>query len=148
MSSNFKCSVHPRYNGIYPPPKDRAGHVCEMCDWVWHGSDNFHAPRLRPWRHAESTFTLGSGGDKFGESLKAKALKVVQVKTDDAEIALGFLIRDDEDGQIRVGYRASVVKPYQGQQEIPEQHLNQRRRTEWRVDAIARDRITELRVLS
>lgn len=145
MGSNFKCHVHPYYQGIYPPRKDQTGHVCEMCDWVWHASPNFKEPQRRIWRHGESSYTLAAGGDKFGEYLKSKALKIVKVVTDDSEINFGLLIRNDEDGQIRVGHRVSTVKFKDNEAQAV---LNMKRRTEWRLDAIARDRITELRVLS
>ncbi len=145
MSSNFKCRVHPNYQGIYPPRKDGAGHVCEMCDWVWHASPRFNSP-TRPWGHAESTYNLAKGGPKFGDFLKTKAFKLVKVVTDDAQIDLGLLVRDDEEGQIRVGHLVSVEKPYQRDDAV--EYLNLKRRPEWRLDAISRDRITEFRVLS
>lgn len=102
----------------------------------------------RPWRHAESTYTLATGGASFGRFLKSKAFKIVKVVTDDAEINLGLLIRDDEDHQIRVGYRASLPLPLKRWEEMPQSPLNRRRRYEWRLDAVARERIQEMRVLS
>lgn len=99
----------------------------------------------RPWRHAESMFTLATGSNRWGEQLKQQALSFVAVTTDDGEIPFGLLIRNDEDNQIRVAHRVSVLR---NPNEIGESPLNMRRRVEWRLDAIARDRITDYRVLS
>jgi hypothetical protein len=107
-----------------------------------------NSKQVRPWRHAESTYTLATGGDKFGQFLKKQAFKFVRVVTDDAQIDFGLLIRDDEDNQIRVGHRVSVPLPLRTGEEYYTSPLNQRRRYEWRLDAVARERIQEVRTLS
>lgn len=94
-------------------------------------------PRRSSWNHGESTYTLATGGESFGRSLKNKALKLVRVITDDAEIALGYLLRNDENNQVRVGHCVGFMRDqYQFE-----------RRQQWRVDAVCRDRIKEMVVL-
>lgn len=101
------------------------------------------------WRHAESMYTLlrqpikrgdrfGTPHDAFGDSLRKDAKAVVQVVTDDAEISMGLLLRDDENNQIRVAHVTSVMGD----------EFEMRRRQEWRVDAVCKARIIALRKLS
>lgn len=97
------------------------------------------APRTRPkprWQHGESTFTLAESGPDFGRFLKRQSLGLVRVVTDDAEI-IGFLLRDDEAGQLRVGHCVGFMRD----------EWQIERRQKWRVSAIGRERITETRRL-
>jgi hypothetical protein len=80
----------------------------------------------------KSEYTLGTfTGDRAGEDFKARAIRFERVVTDDAEISLGLLIRDDEDNQIRIAYRARGG-----------------RNPLWKLVAIDRSRILERRTLS
>ena len=94
--------------------------------------------RVRGWNHGESMFTLASGGESFGRSLKKKAIATVQVVTDDGEIALGYLLRNDESLQVRVGHCVG----YMGDNYYITRHQ------EWRVDAVCRERIERMVYLS
>lgn len=94
------------------------------------------APKAkRFWPHAESCYTLAKGGDRFGIQFKKRALGFVRIVTDDAEITLGIVVRDDEDNQVRVAHRVSV----------PRNPLDpeSKRYHEWRLDAVCRSRILE-----
>lgn len=86
------------------------------------------------WQHAESSYTLAESGPDFGRSLKRQSLGIVVVVTDDAEF-VGYLLRDDEPGQIRVGHCIGFMRD----------EWQIERRQKWRVSAIGRGRITELR---
>jgi hypothetical protein len=88
------------------------------------------------WTHGESTYPLAESGRDFGAKLKAQSLGLYRVVTDDAEI-IGFLLRDDEAHQIRMGHCLGFVKD---DWEIE-------RRQRWRVDAVARHRIRAMRRL-
>lgn len=99
--------------------------------------------RRRAWPHRSSNFMLSTGGDRFGDMLKEKRIALVKVVTDDLEIPLGMLMRADEDNQVRVGYRTTIPR-YPNASRQP---LNERRRHEWRLDAINRDRIREMVVI-
>lgn len=89
------------------------------------------------WKHGESTYTLSEGGEPFGRSLKAQSLKTVRVITDDAEISLGYLLRNDENNQIRVGHCVGFLRDL----------FQFSRKQIWRVDAVCRARIKEMVVL-
>jgi hypothetical protein len=92
----------------------------------------------RGWNHAESCYTLAESGASFGRSLKRQALRTVKIVTDDAEIAIGYLIRDDEELQIRVGHCTGFVRD----------GFQIDRRQMWRLDAICRKRIVRMETLS
>lgn len=85
-----------------------------------------------------STYVLAQGGSRFGDSLKRQAFCLVSVKTDDASIPLGLLLRNDEDHQVRVGMYVSVMGD----------RYDFRRRGVWQVVAIPRNRIASMRALN
>jgi hypothetical protein len=84
----------------------------------------------RTWSTTTSYFTLGVGGEAFGQSMKEKRIGLINVTTDDIQIDMGLVIRDDEDNQIRVAFRERRGK-----------------RPVWRLVAIHRPRILEARRL-
>lgn len=98
----------------------------------------------RPWPHETASFTLARGGDAFGQEMKSRRIKLARIVTDDCEITLGVVIRDDEDNQVRVAHRCSVLR---NPSELGNP-ITLKRRHEWRLDAICRNRITEMVTLS
>lgn len=100
-------------------------------------------PRQYNWNHGESTFVLGRGNDRWGAQLKEQRIGIVALKTDDAEINFGLLMRDDEPHQIRVAFRTSVLT----NRDIQNGLTVLGTRHEWQVLAVARHRILERRDL-
>lgn len=92
----------------------------------------------RTWVHDRSTFKLAEGGASFGQSLKKQAIRIVRILTDDAEISLGLLLRDDEALQIRVAHCTGYVKD----------EFQMGNRQKWVIEAVSRSRIKEMVTLS
>ena len=88
----------------------------------------------------QSEFVLATGTTGLRESFKAKNLGIVRVLTDRSEYAIAYLLRNDEDKQIRIG----TCVP-QGR---ARDQFGWSNRQAWQVIAISRNSIKEMQRLN